>query len=58
MSTLLTDYDTTIGSFAFKNNNLTKTKAMSVLLEDYVGLLRETGAMPGSQLADIDWDAS
>lgn len=39
-------------------NNLTKNKGMSLLLEDYVGILRETGVMPGLQLMDLKWESS
>lgn len=36
-------------------NNLTVTRGMALLLEDYVGILRETGVMPGLQLIDLKW---
>lgn len=39
-------------------NSLTKNKGIALLLEDYAGLLRETGAMPGLKLADLQLKTS
>lgn len=41
-----------------KRNNLTLNKGIALLLGDYAGILLETGAIPGSQLVDLHWDAS
>ena len=37
-------------------NNLTVTRGMALLLEDYVGILRDTRLSPGLQLADLKWE--
>ena len=37
-------------------NNLTVSRGMALLLEDYVGILRETKLMPGLRLVDLKWE--
>jgi|FLOH01.1.fsa_nt_gi hypothetical protein len=40
------------------DNNLTTTKGLALLLEDYLSLLRDTGAKPGLQLMDLKLSAA
>ena len=37
------------------SNNHVKSKAIALLLEDYVSLLHDTGASPGLALKDLEW---